>query len=219
MSILIGFKNVTSRSGVFNGNANINVLWCNMRWNAWPWPSVSLQTAYRKCWVHWDLKLRAGAPILHTLRNLPNTYRNWSYYCWSFLQIYFSFLIFLRLEDLTHPASQDPGGLVTAICKPSLLHWYSRDSSAGIALGCGLDDRRSRVRFPGGGLGIFLFTTAPRTALEPTKPLIQWVPGALSLGVKRPGREADHSHLVPKSKNAWRYTCTSPIRLHGVVLS
>jgi hypothetical protein len=30
-------------------------------------------------------------------------------------------------------------------------------------------------------------------ALEPTQPPIQWVPGALSLGVKRPGREADHS--------------------------
>jgi hypothetical protein len=43
------------------------------------------------------------------------------------------------------------------------------------------------------GLGIFLFTTASRTALGPTQPPIQWVPGALSLEVKRPGREADHS--------------------------
>jgi hypothetical protein len=43
------------------------------------------------------------------------------------------------------------------------------------------------------GLGIFLFTTASRTALGPTQPPIQWVPGALSLGIKRPGREADHS--------------------------
>jgi hypothetical protein len=43
------------------------------------------------------------------------------------------------------------------------------------------------------GLGIFLFTTASRTALGPTQLPIQWVPGALSLGVKRPGREADHS--------------------------
>jgi hypothetical protein len=68
----------------------------------------------------------------------------------------------------------------------------SRDSSVGIVTDHGLDDRGSRVRFPG-GLGIFLFTTASRTALGPTQPPIQWVPGALSLGVKRPGREADHS--------------------------
>jgi hypothetical protein len=39
-------------------------------------------------------------------------------------------------------------------------------------------------------LGIFL-TTASRSALGPTQPPIQWVLGALSLGVKRPGREAD----------------------------
>jgi len=29
--------------------------------------------------------------------------------------------------------------------------------------------------------------------LGPTQPPIQWVPGSVSLGVKRPGREADHS--------------------------
>jgi hypothetical protein len=49
----------------------------------------------------------------------------------------------------------------------------------------GFDSRRE--------LGIFLFTTAPGTALGPTQPPIQWVPGALSLGVKRAGREAHHS--------------------------
>jgi hypothetical protein len=42
------------------------------------------------------------------------------------------------------------------------------------------------------GLGIFIFTTASRTALEPTQPPIQWVSGALSLGVKQPERETDH---------------------------
>jgi hypothetical protein len=51
----------------------------------------------------------------------------------------------------------------------------------------GFDSRRE--------LGILLFTTASRTALGPTQPPSQWVPGALSLGIKRPGREADHSHL------------------------
>jgi hypothetical protein len=69
-------------------------------------------------------------------------------------------------------------------------------------------------------LGIFLFTTASRLALGSTQRPIQWIPGTLSLGVKRPGREADHS--PPSSdevKNAWSYTSTPTIRLHGVVLS
>jgi hypothetical protein len=59
------------------------------------------------------------------------------------------------------------------------------------------------------GLGIFFFTTVPRKALESTQPPIQWVPGALFLGVKRPRYEADHS--PPSSaevKNAWSYTST-----------
>jgi hypothetical protein len=96
----------------------------------------------------------------------------------------------------------------------------SRDSSVGIALCYGLDDRGSRVRFSGVGLGIFLFTTASRTALGPTQPPIQWVLEALSLGVKRPGRETDHSPpSTAEVKNAWSYTSTPPVRLHGVVLS
>jgi len=87
-----------------------------------------------------------------------------------------------------------------------------------IALDYGLDDRGSS---PGGGMEIFLFTTASRPALEPTQPPIPWVPaGALSLGLKRQGREADHS--PPSSddvKNACSYASISPIRLYGVVLS
>jgi hypothetical protein len=71
-----------------------------------------------------------------------------------------------------------------------------------------------------GDVGADDFTTASRSALEPTQPPIQWVPGAPSLEVKRPGLEADHS---PPSnaevKNAWNYTSTPPIRLHEVVLS
>jgi hypothetical protein len=52
-------------------------------------------------------------------------------------------------------------------------------------------------------LGTFLFTSASRTALEPTQPPIQWVPGALSLRVKRPGRESDHSPPSSAEVKEW----------------
>jgi hypothetical protein len=70
----------------------------------------------------------------------------------------------------------------------------SRDSPVCTVLGYGLDDRGSRVRFPA-GLGIFLFTTTSRIVPGPNQSPIHWVPWALSVGVKRPGREADHSPL------------------------
>jgi hypothetical protein len=37
----------------------------------------------------------------------------------------------------------------------------------------------------------------------PTQPPIQWVPGALSLGVKRPGRETDHSPSSSAELKEW----------------
>jgi hypothetical protein len=64
------------------------------------------------------------------------------------------------------------------------------------------------------------FLHIPVITSGPTQPPIQLVTGALSLGVKRPAREADH--LPPSSaevKNAWNYTSTPPILLHGMVLS
>jgi hypothetical protein len=78
--------------------------------------------------------------------------------------------------------------------------------------------RGSRVRFPQ-VLGIFLFTVS-RTVLGPTQPPLQWVPGSLSLGVRRLGRETDHS--PPSSaevKECVELHLHSPIRLHGVVPS
>jgi hypothetical protein len=57
----------------------------------------------------------------------------------------------------------------------------------------------------------FLFSTSSRPALGSTQPPIRWVPRALSPGVKRPGREADH--LPPVSaevKKMWIYASSSP---------
>jgi hypothetical protein len=73
-------------------------------------------------------------------------------------------------------------------------------------MGCGLDDWGFEIQQ---GLGIFLFTTTSRSSLGLTQPPIQWVPGALSLGVKRLRGEADC--LPPSStkvKNVWSYTST-----------
>jgi hypothetical protein len=109
-------------------------------------------------------------------------------------------------------------------CNKSLL--YMKDTSIftdgsgaliGIAMGYGLGDRRFDSRQE---LGIFLFTTASRPALGLTQPPIQSIPAALPLRVKRPRREAYYSPASSTEvKNAWSYTSTPPIRLHGVVLS
>jgi hypothetical protein len=85
----------------------------------------------------------------------------------------------------------------------------SRDSSVGITTGYGLDDRGVGVRVP--VVKNFYFSTLSRPALGSTQPPIQWVPGALSAGVKRPGRKADHSSPASAEvKNMWMYTSTPP---------
>jgi len=70
------------------------------------------------------------------------------------------------------------------------------------------------------GLGIFLFTTASRKTLGPTHPPIQWKTGALSLGIKRPAREANQSpQSSAEVKECVELHHHSPMHLHGVVLS
>jgi hypothetical protein len=66
---------------------------------------------------------------------------------------------------------------------------------------------------------MFLLAAMSRPALGPTHSTVQWVPMALSLGVKKPGHEADHSPpSSAKVKNAWSYTSTPQVYLHGLVL-
>jgi hypothetical protein len=65
----------------------------------------------------------------------------------------------------------------------------------------------------------FLFSKSSKPALRSTQPPIQWVPGALSPGVKQAGYEVDHSPPISAEvKKMWIYTST-PIRLHGAVLN
>jgi hypothetical protein len=91
----------------------------------------------------------------------------------------------------------------------------SRDRSVGIALGYGLDDRGSRFRFPAGA-GNFSLHHRVQNGSRSHPPSYRRVPAALSLGVKRPKREANNS--LPYSAE-WSYTSTPLIRLHGMVLS
>jgi hypothetical protein len=67
-----------------------------------------------------------------------------------------------------------------------------------------------RCSIPGRGK---TFHSAPvsRSALGPTQPPIQRVPKALSSGVKRQGRQADHSPPTNDVvKKTWIYTSTTP---------
>jgi hypothetical protein len=57
----------------------------------------------------------------------------------------------------------------------------------------------------------FRFSTSSRPALRPTQPPIQWVPGALSPGLKRQGREAENSPPTSAEvKKIWIYTSSPP---------
>jgi hypothetical protein len=63
----------------------------------------------------------------------------------------------------------------------------------------------------------FLISKTSKWTLKSGQPAIQWIPVALSLEVRRTGREADHS--PPSSaevKREWNYTSTPPISLHGI---
>ena len=61
-----------------------------------------------------------------------------------------------------------------------------------------------------------IFRIRPDLPWGPTKPAIQKIPG-LSLGVKRPWRDNDHSpDLAPKLKAEYSYTSIHPLGLHGL---
>jgi len=67
------------------------------------------------------------------------------------------------------------------------MHYTAQWCSTGLQVGC------SGVWVLAGAGNFSLHHCTSRPDLGPTQPLSQWVPGALALGVKRPGPEADHS--------------------------
>jgi hypothetical protein len=85
----------------------------------------------------------------------------------------------------------------------------SRVTAVGMATGYGLDDRGVGFRFSVGS-SIFSSSPLPPDRLwGPSQSPIQWVPGALSPGLKQPGREADHSPRNSAEVNKiWIYTTT-----------
>jgi hypothetical protein len=95
----------------------------------------------------------------------------------------------------------------------------SQDSSVGIATSYGLDDRMIGIRFPTGA-GNFSLRHSVQTGSRAHSASYPIVAGALSLGVKRPGREADHLPASSaKVKECVELYLHSPICLHGVMLS
>jgi hypothetical protein len=83
----------------------------------------------------------------------------------------------------------------------------SRDSAVGIATGYGLDDRKGRSSSPGGGQEfLLLHVVQTGSGVHPT-----FYPMDNGAGVKRPGREADHSPPASAEvKKMWIYTYTPP---------
>jgi hypothetical protein len=88
---------------------------------------------------------------------------------------------------------------ITSVC---VFLLKSRDSSVGIALGYGLDDRGSRVRFPAGARNFSLHHRLQNgSGPPPLQPPTQCVTGALSVGESGWGvKLTTHLHLVPKSR-------------------
>jgi len=74
------------------------------------------------------------------------------------------------------------------------------------------------------GKGKFIECHRVQNGSGVTQPPIQWVPGALSLEVKRPGRESDHSHpctaYVKKCMELYLHSpCTPSWHVHCIYSS
>jgi hypothetical protein len=88
----------------------------------------------------------------------------------------------------------------------------SRVSSGSIVSDYALDDRAIGFRSPAEAKD-FSYSLLSRSALGPTRPPVQWVPGVLSPGLKR-GRGVTPSSA--EVENEYELYLLSPKLLHGV---
>jgi hypothetical protein len=125
-----------------------------------------------------------------------------------------------------NPVNNSPLPHACHMSRPPHSPWFNhpnnvrcRDSSVGIALGYGLDERSSSIRFPEGAVNISLHNRVQNgSGAHPASHPMGT--RAISLGVKQPVREADHSPPTSAKVKEWvELYLHSPIRLHGVVLS
>jgi hypothetical protein len=79
---------------------------------------------------------------------------------------------------------------------------WSCDSSVGIVLGYGLDDRGSRIRFPAGAGNFSLHHHVQTDSGAQPASYPMGTRGSFP-GVKRPGREADHSPPSSAEVKEW----------------
>jgi hypothetical protein len=99
-----------------------------------------------------------------------------------------TYRLHLQGEEISSAITSKQGG-----------RFYNDGLRAGLS---GFDSRQRKI---------LMFSTASRPTLGPSQPPIQCVTGAISPGVMRSGREADHSPpCSAEVKNTWTYTSTPP---------
>jgi hypothetical protein len=118
------------------------------------------------------------------------------------------------IEIPIHPFLQIPFPAVMVHLKRNFLQRVAGHMK--YCIGCGLDDRGS---IPGRGWDIFLRHRV-RTGSRDHPTSYRMGNGSFSPGVRRPGREFDHT--PPSSadlKNVWSCSFIPSIRLHGAALN
>jgi hypothetical protein len=135
--------------------------------------------------------------------NMTGVMKQFQYTLHDLIPDSFSDRLIVKFPTTLPTASETFLSRICTLCEPG--------SSVSIVTGRpGFDPRQGQRIFP--------LTSASRPALGPTQPPVQWVPGALSPGVKR-GRGVmltTHPLLVPRSRKSRSYTPSHPKRHLGV---